>query len=274
MTNTDLEALELRLFLDAVYERYGYDFRDYAQASLKRRLAKCMDDAQVKSISEFQAKVLRSPESMEQFILVMSVDVTALFRDPGFYLALRQKVAPVLRKQPFIRIWSAGCSTGEEVYSLAILLQEEGLYERCRIYATDFNDVVLQKARAGIFPIKSMKDDTVNYQRAGGTHDFSHYYTARYNNILLKPDLQRNIVWAVHNLVTDSSFNEFNLILCRNVMIYFNQSLTERVHNLFYDSLAVGGFLGLGSKESIKFTPHEADYEVMDAKDRLFRRIQ
>ncbi|MBA4421332.1 MAG: chemotaxis protein CheR [Anaerolinea sp.] len=271
-SQTETESLELRLFLEAIYERYGYDFRDYARSSLKRRLTKCMTDAKVETISEFQARVLHSPENMEQFILAMSIDVTGLFRDPNFYAALRNKAVPVLRSLPFIRIWSAGCSTGEEVYSLAILLEEEGLYDHCRIYATDFNEVVLQKAKAGVFPMRNMKAYTASYQQAGGTRSFSEYYTAKYDNALMRTSLQKNILWAQHNLVTDASFNEFHLILCRNVMIYFNQSLSAQVHELIYESLAPGGFLGLGSSESIKFTRHESDYEVMDAKEKLFRR--
>jgi chemotaxis protein methyltransferase CheR len=268
----EVEALELRLFLEAVYERYGYDFREYALASLKRRLAACREALRVDTLSELQAKILHSPEAWKQFILTLSVDVTALFRDPDFYLALRQHVFPSLLEQPFVRLWSAGCSSGEEVFSLAILMQEAGLYPRCRLYATDFNDAVLHRAQAGIFPLKAMQTYTANYQQAGGQQDFSDYYTAKYGHALLQRDLQQNIVWAQHNLATDASFNEFHLILCRNVMIYFNPVLTARVHTLLFDSLAPGGFLGLGSKESIDFSPHQADYEVIDAKQKLYRR--
>ena len=274
MNKENIEDIELHHFLEAVNERYGYDFRDYALSSLKRRIAKCVQDTKSESISGLQAKVLHNPGSMEQFILTMSIDVTGMFRDAGFYSTVRKRVVPQLRTLPSIRIWSAGCSTGEEVYSLAILLKEEGLADRCLIYATDFNDFVLQKAKNGIFSLRAMQEHTASYQQSGGTCLFSDYYTAKYDNAILHSSLKKNIVWAQHNLVTDASFNEFNLILCRNVMIYFNQPLTARVHDLLYDSLASGGLLGLGSKESLKFTPHEADYEVFDPKEKLFQKKQ
>jgi chemotaxis protein methyltransferase CheR len=196
-----------------------------------------------------------------------------MFRDPSFYLTFRNQVVPLLRTYPFIRIWHAGCSTGEEVYSMAILMQEEGLYHRCRFYATDMNEVVLKKARAGIFHLDLMQEYTQNYLKAGGKHSFSEYYTAAYDSAIFRASLRENILFSQHNLATDGSFNEFNVILCRNVLIYFNQALQERVHNLLYDSLSRFGVLGLGRQESLKFTPHEHHYEALEKREKLYRRI-
>ena len=270
----ELEDIELRLLMEGVYQRYGHDFRDYAPASLKRRAWKCVRDEGLQTISALQEKVLHDPSCMARFLDALTIDVTAMFRDPGFYRAFRQKVAPLLRAYPYFRVWHAGCATGEEVYSMAILLEEEGLYHKAKIYATDMNDRVLQIAKSGIFSLKNMKDYTRNYQEAGGKGDFSDYYTARYDNALFRPTLQRNIVWAQHNLVTDASFNEFQVILCRNVMIYFNQSLQARVHNLLYESLAISGLLVLGSKESLRFTSHEREYEELDGREKIYRRVR
>ncbi|HVW89612.1 MAG TPA: CheR family methyltransferase, partial [Gaiellaceae bacterium] len=198
----------------------------------------------------------------------------AMFRDPTFYAALREKVVPLLRTYPFTRIWVAGCSTGEEVYSLAIMLTEEGLYERARIYATDINEAVLQRAQAGVFPIDKMRDYTENYIRAGGRRSFSEYYLAKYEGALFERTLTENVVWAPHNLVQDRAFNEFNLILCRNVMIYFDRPLQKRVHELFHESLERFGILALGHKESIRFTGFEDRYEELDAAERLYRKVR
>lgn len=272
MSKNELEEIEIRLLLEGVYQHYGFDFREYAEASLKRRVRQCIRDEQLTTISGFQEKVLHDPVCMERFLTTMSIDVTAMFRDPAFYVALRKKVVPLLRAEPLLRIWHAGCATGEEVYSMAILLREEGLYDKTRLYATDMNGAMLEKAKEGIFPLRAMKDYTANYLQAGGSRSFADYYIAKYDNAMFGPELRANMVWAQHNLVTDASFNEFHLILCRNVMIYFNKSLQARVHNLLYDSLAVTGILGLGSKESIRFTSHEADYEVVDDHQKLYRR--
>ena len=197
-----------------------------------------------------------------------------MFRDPSFYLELRKNIVPILKTYPFIRIWHAGCSTGEEVYSLAILLKEEEIYDRCRIYATDMNEEVLKKASEAIYPLSNMKDYTTNYLQAGGTQSFSDYYTAQYDRAHFSADLKKNIVFSHHNLATDESFNEFNLILCRNVMIYFNRQLQERVHKLIYESLAILGILGLGDKENIKFTNCELFYEVLNNKEKLYRKVR
>jgi len=210
---------------------------------------------------------------MERLLLALAVPTTSMFRDPSFYLAFRQQVVPLLKTYPFVRIWHAGCSSGEEVYSLAILLQEEGIHERCRTYATDLSERVLRVAKEGLVPLAAMKEYTENYQQAGGKASFSQYYTARYGRALIRPYLRENVLFAQHNLVTDGSFNEFNVILCRNVMIYFNKSLQARVHGLIYHSLARRGVLGLGKKESLRFTPHEASYETLDLDERLYRKV-
>ncbi len=269
----EIESIELELLLEGVYRLHGYDFRNYARASLIRRIRNFMLPEDAPTLSALQEKALHDPECFARFLLALSVNVTAMFRDPAFFLALRNIVVPRLRAVPFIRIWCAGCSTGEEVYSLAILLEEEGLYERCRMYATDMNEVVLEKAMNGVFPLSAMQEYTANYLKACGKRSFSDYYTAGYGNAIFAPSLKRNMVFAQHNLVTDGSFNEFHVILCRNVLIYFNRSLQERVHKLLFESLAVAGVLGLGEKESVRFTPHEKDYERLDSAAKIYRRI-
>lgn len=271
--NGDLENLEIRLLLDAIFEKYGYDFRNYAPASLKRRILKAMEAEKLANISVLQGKILHDPNCMRRLLNTISVDATTMFRDPRFYQAFRAKVVPILRKMHHFRIWHAGCATGEEVYSMAILLQEEDILDKAHLYATDMNENLLHKAEEGIFPLKQMQDCTENYLQAGGVKAFSEYYTARYNNVIFRPEFKKNIVWAIHNLVTDASFNEFQVILCRNVMIYFNQTLQNQVHELFYESLAVEGVLGLGSKESLKFSPHENDYKFLDEQQKIYRKI-
>jgi chemotaxis protein methyltransferase CheR len=268
-----LQAVEIELLLEGVFQHYGYDFRDYASASIRRRIVAQMQAEGTNSISGLQDRVLHEPACMERLLLQLTVHVTSMFRDPGFYLAFRRMIVPLLETYPFVRIWHAGCSSGEEVFSLAILLKEEGIYEKCRIYATDLSEAVLSGAKEGLFPLASMKEYTEDYQRAGGKTSFSEYYTARYDHALFKPSLRENVVFAPHNLVTDGSFNEFNVILCRNVMIYFNKSLQERVHGLLHQSLARLGVLGLGRKESLRYTPHEASYEALDEPERLYRKV-
>ena len=268
----ELEDLEINLILEAIFQYYGWDFRDYAAASVKRRILKSLQEEKINTISGYQEKILHDSTYMQRFLGALSINVTAMFRDPDFYLAFRNKVVPLLRDLPLIRIWHVGCSTGEEVFSMAILLKEEGLYEKTKLYATDMNEIVIKKAKNGIFPLKVMRDYTKNYLDAGGKGSFSKYYTAKYNNIIFKPALQKNIVWAQHNLVSDGSFNEFNVIICRNVMIYFNHKLQSRVHDLIYESLAISGILGLGSKESIQFTPHISDYQTLDIKEKIYQK--
>ena len=269
-----IEAIELPLLLEAVWQRYGYDFRDYAPASLKRRIHRIMELLGLRTLSALQDAVLHDERAMAAFLDGLTVDATAMFRDPSFHRAFRDKVVPLLRALPLIRIWHAACATGEEVYSIAILLHESALLEKARIYATDMNERVLETGHAAIYPLRHMQSHTANYQRAGGTASFSDYYTAKHDGVILHEFLRRNIVWAGHNLVSDSSFNEFHVILCRNVMIYFNRALQARVHKLLYASLAVGGVLGLGHGESLQFTPCEDCYAVLDAGERLYRKTR
>jgi chemotaxis protein methyltransferase CheR len=270
----DLEEIEVELLLEGIYRLYGFDFRRYAPASLRRRLRRRMDGEKVETISALQNLVLHDPQVMERLLLDLSINVTAMFRDPTFFLSFRTTVVPLLRTYPFTRIWVAGCSTGEEVYSLAIVLAEEGLSERTRIYATDINEAVLEQARLGVFPLDKMQDYTQNYIKAGGTHAFSEYYVARYEGAQFSRGLVENVVWAQHNLASDAAFNEFNAILCRKVMIYFDKPLQEHVHELFHESLTMFGILALGQKETIKFSPREHAYEELDPGERLYRKIR
>jgi chemotaxis protein methyltransferase CheR len=270
----ETETLELQLLLEGIYRQYGFDFREYAPASLKRRVWRRVQEERAGTIAGLLARVLHDTEVMERLLLDLSINVTAMFRDPTFYSAFREQVVPVLRTYPFTRIWVAGCSTGEEVYSLAILLHEEGIYDRTRIYATDINEAVLERAREGVFPLEKMQEYTENYIRAGGTRSFSEYYLAKYEGALFDRTLTENVVWAPHNLVQDRSFNTFNAILCRNVMIYFDRALQTRVHQLFYDSLERFGILALGHKESIRFTGFEDAYEELDVHEKLYRKVR
>lgn len=223
-------------------------------------------------LSQMQAKVLKDEAFAYTLLQDFSISVTQMFRDPAFYKSLRENVMPILRTYPFIKIWHAGCATGEEAYSMAIILQEEGLYDRTTIYATDFNQQVLNKAKEGIFPISLMKEYTNNYQLSGGKESFSGYYTSHYDNVIMNQPLKKNIVWANHNLVTDSVFAEVNLILCRNVLIYFDTILQNKVQSLFHDSLTNGGILCLGSKESLRFTEYNDAYMELDKKQRIFKK--
>jgi chemotaxis protein methyltransferase CheR len=269
----ELERIEIDLLLEGVYRHYGLDFRGYALGSLKRRLARRMREEGTPTLSALQDKVLHDPDAMERLLVALSISVTAMFRDPSFYRAFRDKVVPLLRTYPFIRLWNAGCATGEETLSLAIVLQEEGLLDRTRIYATDFNAGVVDRARTAEFPLARMKSYTENYLRAGGTGEFSRYYTAEGPVARFSPALTENMVFAQHNLVSDGSFNEFHGILCRNVLIYFGNPLQKRVHELFHDSLVNFGVLGLGHKETIRFTPLEHCYEPIDSREKLYRRV-
>jgi len=268
-----VEDIELELLLEGVFRQYGFDFRNYALSSLRRRVLNFMRQESISTISLLQDRILHDHLWLERFLYALSVNVSAMFRDPHFYRTLRKEVVPLLRTYPFVRIWLAGVSMGEEVYSLSILLQEEGIYDRCRIYATDINDAVLKKAKEGIYPIELMQTYTNNYIKAGGIQAFSDYYTAAYDRVILKSSLRENVVFAQHNLASDSSFNEFQVILCRNVMIYFNRQLQAHVHHLLHQSLVMFGVLGMGAKETLKFSPHEHEYEEIDHASRLYRRI-
>lgn len=268
----DLESIEMRMLLEAVYQHYGYDFRKYARPSLRRRLWRRIDAEGVKTISGLQERVLHNPVAMDALLMDLSVNVTAMFRDPTFFAAIRKVVVPILKTYPFIRIWVAGCSTGEEVYSLAIVLKEEGLLDRSRIYATDINERVLERADEATVPVGRMQTFTQNYLRAGGTGAFSEYYSAEGGEARIVRSLLDNVVFAHHNLVSDGSFNEFHLIVCRNVMIYFDKELQDQVHELFHESLIKLGMLALGTKESIRFSSVASRYAELDPEEKIFRR--
>lgn len=268
-----LEAIEIELLVEGVFRHYGVDFRNYSFPSLRRRLWNMANVEGVKTISALQNRVLHDPAALQRLVLHVSVTFTSMFRDPAFYAAFRAEVVPLLRAHPFIRIWHAGCATGEEAYSMAILLHEENLYERCRIYATDMNEASLKAAKEGIFPLSQMEENQHNYAGAGGTGALEDYYVAKYDHAIFRQSLKKNLLFSHHNLVIDGSFNEFNVILCRNVMIYFDSVLQERVHRLFYQSLRRFGVLVLGRKETLRGTVHEHDYEPIDGAEKIFRRV-
>lgn len=264
--------IEISLLLEALFQKYGYDFRQYSRAHIARRISNRMILSNIKTITEIQEKILHDNSFASQLLQDLSITVTEMFRDPSFYLMLREKVIPILKTYSFIKIWHAGCSTGEEAYSMAILLKEEGLYDRATIYATDFNQAALHQAKEGIFAAQDMKEYTSNYQKGGGKESLSEYYTSQYNRVIMDTSLKKNIVWANHNLVTDSVFAEVHLILCRNVLIYFNKDLQNRVQKLFFESLINGGILCLGSKESLRFSDFATSYHELDKKQRIFKK--
>jgi chemotaxis protein methyltransferase CheR len=268
-----LQDLEIRLLLQGVYERYGYDFRDYAFGSLRRRIRQFLRDEELTTASALQDRVLHEGGAVDRLVSALSVNVTSLFRHPGFYRAFRQRAVPILRTYPVVRVWHAGCATGEEVYSMAILLEEEGLYDRAQIYATDMNAAALRQANTGTVPVSRLREAASCYMLGGGHGSLASYYSINGTRACFDPSLRRKVVFAEHNLVTDGSFNEFNVIICRNVLIYFNRPLQERVHALLYNSLDRRGFLGLGNRETTRFTPYEDRYEVVDWADRLYRKI-
>lgn len=270
--DSDPEAIEVELLLEAVHRAYGHDFRNYGRAHLTRRIRHRMALAGAETISALQGRLLREPALLSDFLLDLSVNVTEFFRDPGFFRAVRTELVPRLETYPSVRVWHAGCATGEEVYSMAILLAEEGLLDRCQIYATDFNPAALERGKSGIFDIDRMREYTLNYQKSGGRASFADYFTARYGSVIFDPDLRRRISFFEHNLVTDGPPGEMHLVVCRNVLIYFNRELQGRVVRLFADSLIPGGFLCLGSKESLKFCPHGGLFEPVSEKRRIFRK--
>ncbi len=272
MHTADLETIEVDLFLNALYQRYGYDFRQYAQASIRRRIKHFQARTGYKQISEMIPVVLHDEAFAHSAIHDFSIMVTEMFRDPTFYNAVREKVLPYLKTFPFVKIWHAGCATGEEVYSLAIVLQEEGLYDRATIFATDFNDSALQTAREGIYALKEIRQYTKNYQQAGGTRSFADYYHAQYESAIMEQPLKKNVTFANHNLVTDGVFSEVHLIFCRNVLIYFDKTLQNRVLNLFADSLSYGGFLCLGSKETLRFSDVQERFKVIDDHEKIYQK--
>jgi chemotaxis protein methyltransferase CheR len=269
----DVRAVELELLLEGIYRYYGYDFRGYARSSLRRRLANVMRSEGLNTLSALQERVLHDRAAWERCLQGISVNVSAMFRDPAFFLTFRRVAIPLLRTYPFIRVWQAGASYGEEAYSLAVLLMEEGLYDRTLIYATDINEAALHQAREGIYPADLMQRFTQNYLQAGGTASFSDYYTARYDLAILRPSLRQNIVFSQHNLVSDGPFNEFTVVLCRNVMIYFTKPLQEHALGLLHSSLSKFGILGLGAGESLRLTPLHGLYESLAEGQKLYKRI-
>lgn len=265
---------ELHLLMEAIYRTYSYDFRDYSGASQKRRILQAMAHFECPTVGALQALMLKDATLFVKLLQYLTIPVSEMFRDPAFFLALREQVLPVLHTYPSLKIWVAGCSTGEEVYSLAILLREEGLLEKSLIYATDINPVALEKARRGIFTLASIKGHTVNYQQAGGKQAFSDYYSAAYDAAIFDPTLRTNVTFSDHSLATDSVFSETQLVLCRNVLIYFNKPLQNRALGLFHESLSHRGFMGLGIKESIDFSGYVGHFEVLDKSARIFRKLK
>jgi chemotaxis protein methyltransferase CheR len=268
----DSENKEFIELLDAIRSVYGYDFTDYSEASVKRRINNFMANRKIATIDTLTKIILKDEKLFEEFIQQISVTVTEMFRDPAFYKSLRNNVLKRLATYPYIKIWIAGCATGEEVYSIVILFQEAGLLNRVLIYATDINQKSLQVAKEGVYPLENMKQYTSNYQKAGGKKSFSEYYIAKYDSVLFDKSLKQNIVFAAHNLAIDKSFNEFQLIICRNVLIYFNQKLQNNVINLFYESLCPFGFLGLGNKESLLFSDKKKQFEDVDRSEKIFMK--
>lgn len=263
---------EMEMLLNDIFHLYGYDFTQYSKASLKRRLNRiCMLD-KFASFAELRYRLIHDGSYMARFIEEITVNVTEMFRDPHFYGTLRHHILPILRTYPFIRIWVAGCSTGEEAYSLAILLKEANLFDKTLIYATDINPNVLEKASKGIFSLNHMKQYSRNYILSGGEQDFSSYYVSMYDVAKFHSDLSSKMIFSTHNLVSDSSFNEFQLILCRNVLIYFDKDLQNKVFKLFNDSLQPLGFLALGSKETLRFSDVEYQYKQWN-EERLWKKI-
>lgn len=268
----EIESLELRLLLEAIHEKSRYDFRDYAPASLKRRLTQAKDMLQCASLSELQHRVLHDPDIVPRLLPYLTVQVSEMFRDPAYFLTLRSQVLPHLRTYPSLKVWVAGCSAGEELYSLAILFREEGLESRTIFYATDINTEALKKAEAGVYEIERLALFTENHRRAGGHSSLSDYYTAAYGRAKFDQTLRRRTVFSDHSLVSDAVFAEVHLISCRNVLIYFNRELQDRAVGLFKDSLVRRGFLGIGSKESLRFCAHAGDFTEFNRTERIYQR--
>jgi chemotaxis protein methyltransferase CheR len=266
----DIETEDLNEIVRLIKAQYGYDFGGYSEASLKRRFAKFANHARV-SVYDLKYNITNDKTFFFWLLESLTVNVTEMFRDPSFYKAMKAKVLPVLSTYPVIKIWHAGCSTGEEAFSMAILLKEAGLLDRSKIYATDINMANIEKAASGILPLTQMKEYTTNYQRAGGEVSFSEYYTALYDHAIISSDIRKHILFSQHNLVTDYVFNEFQLICCRNVLIYFNRELQNHVLDLFRNSLAPLGYLALGLKESMIFSGCRSKFEDADGQHKIYR---
>ena len=264
--------IELGLLLEAVYLKYQHDFRHYAYASLRRRIRQAMDRFEAKTVSQLQDRVLHDPKVFAGMLQYFTVQVSEMFRDPPYFRALREKVVPLLATYPYVKVWVAGCSTGEEAWSLAILLEEEGLLARTLIYATDINPEALAVAEKGVYPLDRIALYSTNYLAAGGSGSLADYYTAAYRNAVFDKRLKSQIVFSDHSLATDTVFSEVELVSCRNVLIYFDRELQARAIGLFRDALAPRGFLGIGSKETLRFTPHAAAFEEFAAAERVYRK--
>lgn len=264
--------IELQLLIEAIYLRYHYDFRGYAHASLKRRVAAALARFNCPTISQLQDRVLHDPKMFPQLLDFLTVQVSEMFRDPRYFLSLREHVVPMLRTYPSLKVWVAGCSAGEEVYSLAILLKEEGLLERTLIYATDINVQALEKAQAGVFDIERIAGFTENHRRSGAKSSLSDYYTAAYGSAVLDKSLRKHVVFSDHSLATDSVFAEVQLVSCRNVLIYFERQLQDRAIGLFREALGRKGYLGIGAKESLRFTSHADAFDEVVREDRIFQK--
>jgi len=265
-------ATDLDPILEGILEKYGYDFRDYYRPELEKRMRHFMAQEDIPDLQAFGDRILSMPEFLQRFLLTMSSNGASMFKEPGFWAALRRDIVPVLRTYPFVRIWHAGCGSGQEAYSMAILLAEEGLYDRCRIYATDLDETSLRKARDGIFSLQAMRKYAQNYALAGGKRAFSEYYTAKYNSVIINASLRKNIVFGQHSLVSDGSF-KFQVIICRNVLGLFNDRLREKAIGLLHESLGMFGYLALGPKESIALGGYQGCFSEMDVKLRLYRKV-
>jgi len=267
------EEIEIRLLLEALYLRYHYDFRNYAMSSVRRRLRQAREQLQFTSFSAMQDHLLRDPAMLPQLLRFLTVQVSDMFRDPDYFRAIRERVIPHLRTYPSLKVWIAGCSSGEELYSMVILFREEGLEDRTLFYATDINQEALQAAEAGVYAIDRVRSFTANHQRSGGRTSLSDYYQAAYGRVSFDKSLRRNVVFSDHSLVTDAVFGEMNLISCRNVLIYFDNDLKDRVLGLFRDSLAHRGFLGLGAKESVRFSAEAAAFADFVREEKIYQRM-
>ncbi|MGW6780716.1 CheR family methyltransferase [Brucella pseudogrignonensis] len=267
------EEIEIRLLLEALYLRYHYDFRNYAMSSVRRRLRQAREQLQFTSFSAMQDRLLRDPAMLPQLLRFLTVQVSDMFRDPDYFRAIRERVIPHLRTYPSLKVWIAGCSSGEELYSMVILFREEGLEDRTLFYATDINQEALQAAEAGVYAIDRVRSFTANHQRSGGRTSLSDYYQAAYGRVSFDKSLRRNVVFSDHSLVTDAVFGEMNLISCRNVLIYFDNDLKDRVLGLFRDSLAHRGFLGLGAKESVRFSAGAAAFADFVREEKIYQRM-
>ncbi len=271
-TARETEKIEITLLLEAIFLQYGYDFRNYSTAHIRRRIRRHLELSGMANISAMQHRLLTDRDFFQSLLYDLSINVTEMFRDPSFFLAVRNTVVPILATHPFIKVWHAGCASGEELYSMAILLKEEGLFSHLQLYGTDFNDMILSKAKEGIISTAAIQEYTKNYQQSGGRSSFADYYTARYERAIMAPELKEKILFANHNLVIDQVFGEMQMIVCRNVLIYFSRELQNRVIRLFYDSLCRGGILCLGSKESLHFSDLQDNFTAIAEKEQIYQK--